>query len=461
MGSLKTGIPILDAFVGVLFMKTQVVEEITTKVRKFLTWLINIVITFLSNFFFGKPENRELVEKECQIKYVDELNNVNKLHDKILWFLNHHSDVEKLNKFVASQSDKDFEIIISPQTNHLCKLKYKGKELSYEISKKIIHVYAHRKEEREISVITLKATFVKDEEDDEDYFKKFLKSAADAYTEYKQTANFIRKVYTNNSKGEWEESPSKTARKMQTIYLRDGQLEALIEDFNEFLSSENWYIEKGLSYRRGYFFKGNPGTGKTSLIDAMANHSNRSLYRMRLKSIKSRDDFMSLLKRIENKRKAIIVIEDIDVDNKAIISRVEAEKEEAKDAEDKKGKQDVPEKCTMKDFLEWLDGSSGDCHGMIVVASTNHPEKIDPAVTRAGRFDHHVEFKYCNVEQIFGIFKIYFPNSKKFFTQPPSNETTIPACDISNICVSQRKHEEVAFQKIQDLIQKDAQKKKD
>jgi chaperone BCS1 len=59
-------------------------------------------------------------------------------------------------------------------------------------------------------------------------------------------------------------------RPLNSVILDKGIMENLINDVDHFLSRPNWYIDRGIPYRRGYLLYGPPGSGKTSAITALA-----------------------------------------------------------------------------------------------------------------------------------------------------------------------------------------------
>ncbi|KAJ7171396.1 P-loop containing nucleoside triphosphate hydrolase protein [Mycena filopes] len=69
-----------------------------------------------------------------------------------------------------------------------------------------------------------------------------------------------------------------------SIILPKGLLDSLVQDAEEFLNSENWYVGAGIPHRRGYLLHGPPGTGKTSTIYALAGALNLEIYSLSLAS---------------------------------------------------------------------------------------------------------------------------------------------------------------------------------
>ena len=67
-------------------------------------------------------------------------------------------------------------------------------------------------------------------------------------------------------------------RDFGSVVLDKGVAENIKNDILEFLSSKNWYSERGIPYRRGYLFYGPPGCGKTSFISALACKLNENMF---------------------------------------------------------------------------------------------------------------------------------------------------------------------------------------
>lgn len=57
----------------------------------------------------------------------------------------------------------------------------------------------------------------------------------------------------------------KVRRPLSSIILQDGVIQSLLQDAQEFLDTEDWYVEAGIPHRRGYLLYGPPGTGKSKL----------------------------------------------------------------------------------------------------------------------------------------------------------------------------------------------------
>lgn len=157
---------------------------------------------------------------------------------------------------------------------------------------------------------------------------------------------------------------TKPKRPLSTIFIPTAIKERVMGALTKFQESEKAYIEKGLPWHLGVILHGPPGTGKTSLIHAIASELGRDVHYHTTGSLAH----VSL-----DAAKTILVLEDFD-----------AADFETTDAEE--GKEATKASSTLSDTLNFLDGFLTP-HGLIVIATTNHLSRLDDAVIRPGRFD--------------------------------------------------------------------------
>lgn len=224
------------------------------------------------------------------------------------------------------------------------------------------------------------------------------------------------KFYKFNDSWEWLKDINK--RDLSTIFIEKEKKEQIIQRIESFQKAEEWYHEKGIPYQLGILLYGPPGTGKTSLIRAIASHLNYPLYYVpTMKMIKLEEAFERL------KEKSIVVIEDIDCQI-FTHSRDDEEENEAKPLKAKQNENNKRLKSLKSDLglvglseiLNTLDGFAG-VDGRILIATTNHIEKLDQALIRPGRFDMKIEIGYVNKEILEDFFKNFFPTFKKDFSR--------------------------------------------
>lgn len=167
----------------------------------------------------------------------------------------------------------------------------------------------------------------------------------------------------------------------------------LLEDLDMFVRRKEYYRRVGRAWKRGYLFYGPPGTGKSSLIAAMANYLKFDVYDLDLKEVRGNSDLRKLL--IGTKNRSIIVIEDIDACGVGLQNReTENDSPNSKDDDDK---------ISLSGLLNFVDGLWSSCGDeRIIVFTTNHKERLDPALLRPGRMDVQVEMSYCT----YGGFKV-------------------------------------------------------
>jgi hypothetical protein len=178
--------------------------------------------------------------------------------------------------------------------------------------------------------------------------------------------------------GGWSRRGDLPARTLDSVVLKGGQLERLVADLAEFLAAEDDYNRLSQPWHRGYLFHGAPGTGKTSIARALANHFGLPTYYLPLGDIDKDTDLMSFVGQIEPR--SVLLIEDIDVFHAAI------KRDEEKD------------KVSVAAMLNALDGVFTP-HGLITVMTTNERDRLDGALIRAGRIDVDEEFTPLDADQ--------------------------------------------------------------
>jgi mitochondrial chaperone BCS1 len=167
--------------------------------------------------------------------------------------------------------------------------------------------------------------------------------------------------------------------------------------------------------------QGTPGSGKSSLIHAIAGELALDVYVVSLSASWVNDSSLTtLLGRIP--ARSILLLEDIDAAFTRSTSRdsdssgtPDASKtigpEKKDDAENNKAA-DV-NTLTLSGLLNALDGMQAS-ESRILFCTTNHLERLDPALSRPGRMDVWIEFRNASKHQAEGLFRNFFPAAEEF-----------------------------------------------
>ena len=217
---------------------------------------------------------------------------------------------------------------------------------------------------------------------------------------------------------EWIRCLSRPPRPMATVVLDEAQKDSIVSDMKEYLHpyTRRWYSNRGIPYRRGYLFHGPPGTGKTSLCFALAGLLSLRIYVVSLNSRSLTEDSLANLFR-ELPWRCIVLLEDID--SAGITAKREGVKEEEPSTSEKDPKlppgggenSTNPKGITLSAFLNIIDGVASS-EGRILVMTTNHIEKLDPAILRPGRVDLTICFGFADSAMIRGIYQAIFCNQE-------------------------------------------------
>ena len=165
----------------------------------------------------------------------------------------------------------------------------------------------------------------------------------------------------------------------------------------EYLHDPDKYKEIGASMPKGILLVGPPGTGKTMLAKAVAGEANVPFFSMSgsefvemfvgMGASKVRD----LFRQAKEKAPCIVFIDEIDAIGKKRDGQV--------------GGNDEREQ-TLNQLLTEMDGFEGDS-GVIILAATNRPESLDPALLRPGRFDRRVPVELPDLKGREEILKVH------------------------------------------------------
>ncbi|CAL4914545.1 unnamed protein product [Urochloa decumbens] len=224
--------------------------------------------------------------------------------------------------------------------------------------------------------------------------------------------NRQRRLYTNISRegfddgfyrDVWTHVPFDHPKTFDKLAMDPEKKKDIIADLDMFRNGKEYHERVGKPWKRGYLLHGPPGTGKSTMVAAMANYLKYDVYDFELTSVKTNTELRKLL--IETKSKSIMVFEDIDCSLDLTNKRKTAKEEEDDDKEkddplrpDKKAAT-KQSSVTLSGLLNFIDGLWSACgEERIVVFTTNHVGKLDPALIRTGRMDKKIEMSYCDFE---------------------------------------------------------------
>jgi chaperone BCS1 len=179
-----------------------------------------------------------------------------------------------------------------------------------------------------------------------------------------------------------------------------------VDDIKDYLEPETqkWYSDRGIPYRRGYLLHGPPGTGKSSLSFAVSGLLGLKLYVLSLASKTLSDAGLASLFEALPPR-CVVLLEDIDtIDIAQTRQPIEKTDKPTADATPAKPIAEPNCKVSLSGLLNVIDGVASP-EGRVLVLTTNHPEKLDPALIRPGRVDMKIQLRLAGKEAIAELFR--------------------------------------------------------
>ncbi|XWS67880.1 hypothetical protein CRYUN_Cryun04dG0042600 [Craigia yunnanensis] len=190
----------------------------------------------------------------------------------------------------------------------------------------------------------------------------------------------------------WQSANLDHPATFQTLAMDSEMKKNIMEDLKRFVERKEYYKRIGKAWKRGYLLFGPPGTGKSSLIAAMANYLNFDIYDLELTDVKGNSELRKLL--ITTGNKSILVVEDIDCSLELQDRLAQAR---AAVSQGSHRHNQLPQyQLTLSGLLNFIDGLWSSCGDeRIIVFTTNHKDRLDPALLRPGRMDVHIHMSYC------------------------------------------------------------------
>lgn len=193
--------------------------------------------------------------------------------------------------------------------------------------------------------------------------------------------------------GNWKQRSDLPTRDLASVALPAEQKDRIVSDLERFLTDESRYNRLATPWHRGYMFHGPPGTGKTSLVRALASEFGLDLWYISLSDLKAESSLMGLLAEVSPR--SMLLLEDIDT------IQITHERDTSQGT------------ISMSALLNALDGVATP-HGLITMMSTNHFDKLDPALTRAGRMDMVEKINYPTLEVVRDLFRHFYGRDMSF-----------------------------------------------
>jgi chaperone BCS1 len=497
----KTGNTLTDTFT------TTMILTVITYVLQFINHYFNNFIQYTKTFDYDFERlfyKKNIVEYDGKISlttnyYDSRINQTNAFSDRFKALWKYIIDEIDDNSTITHIKEYFFE---NPSGNNVKRdlgiymVIQKG---NFLISKKY-HIYActtindeeqeqdnknekNSKQTSKIEKITIQLfSYKSDINTIKEYVDNITKNYLSSIEDLRENKKFIytlTKTKTDENSCEiWDENLFSSTRQFSNIFFKDKS--NFIKKLDFFLNNKQWYFDKGIPYSLGIGMHGPPGTGKTSLIKAIANYTNRHVIVISLKLIKTKKELDSIFfeerYNKDNKKgsigfdKKIVVFEDIDCIGDIVLNR-EKKKNKSVTGLGKKINLDddlnsqihvgdlletivaseklceipkvvsLEEPITLDDILNLWDGIR-ETPGRIMMISSNHYQELDPALIRPGRIDITMELSYVSHDIIKQMYQHFFNETIDFSKLQYIKEYFYSPAEIINIYMNEERNPE-------------------
>jgi len=326
---------------------------------------------------------------------------------------------------------------------------------------------------------------------------------ADGYIQFEKAPNDLTFTMT----------PFNTNKSLENVFGH--HLDVVKDRVNTFVNNPEWYEMKGIPHTLGILLHGEPGTGKTSLIKAIAKDTNRHIFNIHLTKTTTKTQLKNLFfeERITVLGKGVMnhyniplderlyIIEDIDCLTDVVKSREIQENEDGSREQTKeefmdyrregrgsirvksyssssslggsllnthpisnldggtepkpflkdKHNKEHPEKVTLSFLLNLLDGIL-EVPGRILIITTNRVDYLDKAFIRPGRIDINLKVGHCDENMIRDMFEHFYEDSVPVSKYPLEYRKKITPAQLNKIILDNYDNKDNAWMEMVEYV---------
>jgi chaperone BCS1 len=270
----------------------------------------------------------------------------------------------------------------------------------------------------------------------------------DLISEVKQLAEQSGKNFTSIyawSNG-WTLFSCQLPRKLDSIFIEPDKMKLILETIHKFLDSKEYYLDRGIPYRLGILFYGMPGSGKTSMVNALAHNFGRQIRTLDISNVSNNELMAALANEVKS---SLFLIEDIDS------FREVAEDDSQTPSRPSGVTQGISvrlNRLTLSGLLCALDGASAS-DGRVVIMTTNHIKNLPAALMRKGRVDLAVEFAPIGRDEAIRMMKYLYWSEYGVVSETIFKDfrikNNISAAELQGLILANRSNPEAVMKAIQ------------